>query len=85
MSVVAQIRDLLENEKDFKFHAEMSNDESLIEQGVVDSFGMITFVVLLEKAFGITVEPEDMSQDGFRSVTTIAGYVEGKLNGGDRG
>lgn len=84
MSVAADIREMLETEKDFKMSPSVTDDDSLIEMGVSDSFGMITLVVLLEKKFSIKVDPEDMSQDGFRSIGTIASYVEGKLSAGDR-
>jgi len=84
MSVAAQIREILVTENDFKMNDSVKDDDSLIETGVSDSFGMITLVVLLEKKFSIKVDPEDMSQDGFRSIGSIAGYVEGKLSAGDR-
>ena len=84
MSVAAQIREILVTENDFKMNDSVTDDDSLIESGVSDSFGMITLVVLLEKKFSIKVDPEDMSQDGFRSIGSIASYVEGKLSASDR-
>ena len=84
MSVAVQIREILEAEKDFKMNPSVSDDDSLIESGVADSFAMIPLVVLLEKSFSIKVEPEEMSQDVFSSIGRIASYVEGKLSGNDR-
>ncbi|HIK59613.1 MAG TPA: acyl carrier protein [Planctomycetes bacterium] len=84
MSIAVQIREMLEAEKDFKMSPSVSDDDSLIESGVADSFAMITLVVLLERTFSIKVEPEEMSQDVFSSIGRIAGYVEGKLSGNDR-
>ena len=84
MSITVQIREMLEAEKDFKMSPSVSDDDSLIESGVADSFAMITLVVLLEKSFSIKVEPEEMSQDVFSSIGRIASYVEGKLSGNDR-
>ena len=84
MDVAAQIREILATEKDFKMTSSITDEDSLIETGVSDSFGMITLVVLLEQKFSIKVDPEDMSQDGFRSIGTIATYVEGKLSAGNR-
>lgn len=84
MDVAAQIREILTTEKDFKMTSSITDEDSLIETGVSDSFGMITLVVLLEQKFSIKVDPEDMSQDGFRSIGTIATYVEGKLSAGNR-
>lgn len=84
MSITVQIREMLEAEKDFKMSPSVSDDDSLIETGVADSFAMITLVVLLEKSFSIKVEPEEMSQDVFSSIGRIASYVEGKLSGNDR-
>ena len=84
MSITVQIREMLEAEKDFKMSPSVSDDDSLIETGVADSFAMITLVVLLEKSFSIKVEPEEMSEDVFSSIGRIASYVEGKLSGNDR-
>jgi len=78
MTVSEQIREILNDEKDFKMKPRLSDEESLLEAGVVDSFGMITLIVLLEKRFDVKVAPKDMSQDHFRSIASIAKFIEGK-------
>ncbi len=85
MSVVERIRAILEKEADFKMNESVSNDDSLIESGVADSFGMITLVVLLEQEFAIKVQPDEMTAESFQSIGSIARYVGGKLGDDDRG
>ena len=64
------------------FGPSVADDDPLIEKGVLDSFGMITLVVLLEQKFSIKVNPEDVTQDDFYTVESIARYIEGKVGGG---
>ncbi len=84
MSVASQVRQILESEKDFKMNASVTDEDSLMDSGVTDSFGMITLIILLEQRFEIQINPEDLSQEDFRSIGTIAHYVEGRISGGNR-
>ncbi len=47
--------------------------------GEVDSILSIKLVVELEEAFGIDVDDDDLTEDLFGTVSTLAAYVETKL------
>jgi acyl carrier protein len=51
-------------------------DTPFLLDGLVDSFAVIQIVGRLEDAFGIAIEPEDLTQDNFATVARIAALVE---------
>lgn len=83
-SISERLRSLLASEKAFKFAPDIGDDVSLRDAGVLDSFGLISLVVHVEGEFGIKVVPEDATFDRFRSVRSIAEYIEMKMNADHR-
>lgn len=52
-----------------------------VEDGLLDSFDLITLIDMLENAYGITIDGLDVVPENFRSVEAIAGLV--KKSGGN--
>ena len=52
-----------------------SDDASFLEEGIVDSMGIMELVVFVEETFGITVDDEDLTPDNFDSVANLAAYI----------
>lgn len=52
-----------------------SQDTDLFEEGLLDSFGMVELLATLEQEFGITVSPEELEFENFRSVNAIAAFA----------
>lgn len=50
-------------------------EASLVDQGVIDSFGFVEIVAFLEETFGITIADEQINGENFGSVTRIVGFV----------
>jgi acyl carrier protein len=59
------------------FH--LKDDVSFLEEGVVDSLGVMELVVFVEEQFGLQVADEEVTPEHFDSVERLAGYVERKL------
>ena len=57
---------------------DVSNDELLIENGVMTSLQTVELVAYLEDTFGIIVEDEEFDEENFGSVEAIAKLVESK-------
>lgn len=53
----------------------LSNDTSLLEEGILDSLSLLRLVVYLEERFGITVGETDLLPENFASVSSICGYL----------
>lgn len=80
MSIITTIRHyILEN---FLFTDEedrLQNDASFLEEGIVDSTGVLELVMFVEETFGISVEDEEILPENFDSVTRLARYVARKI------
>ncbi len=48
---------------------------SLVDQGVIDSFGFVEIVSFLETEFSIAVADEQITRENFGSVTRIVDFV----------
>ena len=57
----------------------LSNDESFLGSGIVDSTGVLEVVMFLEERFGIKVQDEELVPDNLDSLARIARFVERKL------
>ena len=44
--------------------------------GLVDSIGVMRLIMYIEDEFDVQVPPEHVTIDNFRTVATIAGYLE---------
>jgi acyl carrier protein len=56
----------------------VSDDQSLIENGVVDSLGIFRLVTFLEEAFGVKIGDEEISAENLQSVDMIEQLVLSK-------
>jgi acyl carrier protein len=63
---------LLFSDNDFKY----GDDASFLEEGIVDSLGIMDLVFFIEETFGLTVKDEDLTPDNFDSVNRLANYIQ---------
>jgi len=54
----------------------ITDDEDLLQRGIIDSLGVLEIVGFLQQEFSLIVEDEDLSPDNFKSVVSIAAFVE---------
>src|SRR5438270_1329282 len=57
------------------------NDSSFLNEGLVDSMGVMELVAYVQSAFGIAVESREVTPDNFDSVNKLANFVRRKLAG----
>lgn len=57
----------------------VSESESLLDAGLIDSTGVLELVAFLETEFGLQIADADIVPENLDSIATIARYVEGKL------
>ncbi len=58
----------------------LSNDDGLLESGILDSLGVLDLVSHLENAFNITVSDDELLPQNFHSVTSLTQYIQMKCN-----
>jgi len=78
MTISTQIRqyivdNFLVSDEDF------TDDDSFLEQGIVDSTGVLELVMFVEETFGFVVPDEDIVPENFDSVAQLAAYVRRKV------
>ena len=57
----------------------LSDDESFLDAGIVDSMGVLELVTFVEERFAIEVPDEEIVPDNFDSVDKLAAYIDGRL------
>jgi acyl carrier protein len=55
-----------------------ANEASLLENGILDSTGVMYVVAFLEESYAITIADEELVADNLDSVDRIAAFVERK-------
>ncbi|MCL4294799.1 MAG: acyl carrier protein [Anaerolineae bacterium] len=80
MEIQTQIREyvaknLLFSGDGFKY----SDDASFLEEGIVDSMGVLELVMFIEETFGVSADDQEIIPDNFDSVNKLANYVAGKM------
>ncbi|HVU02562.1 MAG TPA: acyl carrier protein [Polyangiaceae bacterium] len=56
----------------------LADGESLVDQGVIDSTGVLEVVDFLEKEFGIAIQDSEMLPENLDSVDRIAAFIARK-------
>ena len=60
----------------------LTDDASFLEQGIIDSTGVLEFVAHLQQHYGIKIEDDELIPDNLDSVNAAAAFVERKRAGG---
>ena len=55
-----------------------ADDDSFLEEGIVDSTAVLDLVMFVEESFGLTVDDEEITRDNFDSVSKLANFVRSK-------
>lgn len=58
----------------------LQSETSLLDQGVVDSTGVLEVIGFIEETFGITVEDSELLPENLDSIQGIAQYIISKKN-----
>lgn len=56
----------------------LEDSTSLLDQGIIDSTGVLEVIMFVETAFGVTVEDAEMLPENLDSIERIAAFVERK-------
>ena len=64
---------------------EIDIDKSLVDAGIIDSFGLIEICVFIEKEFSFTIKEKQLTRDNFGSVTRIVEFIRREIDGRNDG
>ena len=74
-----QIRQWVQETAERKGLGTVTDEESLTENGVIDSLAIFRLVSFLEDTFGVRIADEEIINDNFKSVDDIDRMVQSKL------
>ena len=57
----------------------LKGDDSLLEEGLIDSTGVLELVMFIEEKFDVSVEDEDLVPDNLDSINSLITFIETKL------
>ncbi|OHV83815.1 acyl carrier protein [Rhizobium sp. LCM 4573] len=75
----AAVREFIAENFLFRADAEVSNSQSLLESGVIDSTGVLELIAFLETTYGITIADEEIIPENLDSIDSMTGYLASKL------
>jgi acyl carrier protein len=58
---------------------QLSDDDSFLEKGLIDSSGVLELVGFLEESFGIKVNDNELIPENLDSVNRLLGYLDRKF------
>ena len=57
----------------------LNDDISFLDEGIIDSTGILELVSFQEEEFGISVEDEEILPENLDSIKNVVAYLEGKM------
>jgi len=69
---------ILENYLFTDDQSELNNDDSFLDQGILDSTGILEIIFFIEDEFGIKIKDDEMVPDNLDSVNRIVAFIEKK-------
>ena len=58
----------------------LKDDTSFLEEGIIDSTGILELVTYLEDEFSITVEDEELIPENLDSIGNVTNFLERKIS-----
>ncbi len=78
--IKSQLRDYIAQNLLFSENGFPHDDEaSFLEEGIVDSMGVMELVAFTEETFGVAIEDHEITPDNFDSINRLAGYISTKI------
>ena len=82
-TVATEIQTFVVGESGLEDASFLSKDTDLMEAGILDSLMMVSIITFCEERFGCAFSLEELTEENFRSVSTIADFLSQKLGVGN--
>jgi len=78
-AIVSKVRSFIqENFLYMRPNFQVGTDDRLLEQGIIDSMGVLDLLNYLEEAFGVRVADDELTEDNLGTLRSIASFVNAK-------
>ena len=78
-SIKARVRNLVLEAAAMKGLKVITDDESLLQNGAIDSMSMYRMIAFLEDTFSLLIADDEMVPENFESINRIESFVTAKL------
>ena len=78
MDIKVQLKEFFKENFMVEFNGEISDSDSFLENGIIDSTGVLELVLFLEESFEIKVEDDDIIPENLDSMDNIEAYIKSK-------
>ncbi len=78
MNDSSEIRDFVVKNFLFGDGASLKDDTSFLEEGIIDSTGILELIMFLEETYGIEIKDSELVPDNMDSLQNIARFVQRK-------
>ena len=58
--------------------SELNNEDSFMDQGIIDSTAILELIFFMEEEFSVKVETEEMIPDNLDSINKVTRFIESK-------
>ena len=59
---------------------DLTTDDNLLTDGMVDSIGMVRLIGFIEENFGVEIPPEDFTIENFETIKIITSYLRERMD-----
>lgn len=81
MEVLTHIRQFVTQNFLLNEDENLKDDTSFLENGIIDSTGILELVAFLEETYGFQVEDEELIPENLDSIANVTAYVQRKSIG----
>jgi acyl carrier protein len=57
----------------------LSDEQSFLDSGIIDSTGILELVAFLESTYGLRVNDDELIPDNLDSISKISGFLQAKM------
>ena len=80
MNTKKKVRKFIINNFLFGDGADLKDNTSLMEAGVIDSTGILEIIGFIEKKYKFQPKTEELTVDNFDSINQISDYIKNKIS-----
>jgi acyl carrier protein len=78
MEIKEKVKTFIRESFLFDSSAKIRDEDSLLEEGILDSTGVLELILYLEEEFGIKIEDEEIIPENLDSVRSIENLIQRK-------
>ncbi len=81
-AIQKEIKEFIRQNFIFDTNTKLSDDESLLGSGIIDSTGILELIGFLEQNYNLEFKENELTGDNFDTISKITAFLQSKLNKG---